>query len=97
MAARVVDLDALEIRSGERVVRLTLMEAELLRYLLERPGKIVGRKELLENVWRVREDTDTRAVDNFIVRLRRYLEPDPANPVHLVTVRGVGYRFVPEV
>ena len=96
VAGRTVDLDALEIRSSERTVHLTLMEADLLRYLLERPGKIVGRKELLENVWRVREDTDTRAIDNFIVRLRRYLEPDPANPVHLLTVRGVGYRFVPE-
>ena len=93
---RTIDLDALEIRSPGRTVHLTLMEADLLRYLLERPGKIVGRKELLENVWRVREDTDTRAIDNFIVRLRRYLEPDPANPVHLLTVRGVGYRFVPE-
>lgn len=95
VAGRTIDLEALEIRSGERVVRLTLMEADLLRYLLERPGKIVGRKELLENVWRVREDTDTRAIDNFIVRLRRYLEPDPVNPVHLLTVRGVGYRFLP--
>ena len=99
VAGRTVDLEALEIRSGgadEYKTRLTLMEADLLRYLLERPGKIVGRKELLENVWRVREDTDTRAIDNFIVRLRRYLEPDPVNPVHLVTVRGVGYRFLPE-
>lgn len=95
VAGRTIDLDALEIRSPGRTVHLTLMEADLLRYLLDRPGKIVGRKELLENVWRVREDTDTRAIDNFIVRLRRYLEPDPANPVHLLTVRGVGYRFVP--
>lgn len=94
VAERTIDLEALEIRSAERTVHLTLMEADLLRYLLERPGKVIGRKELLENVWRVREDTDTRAIDNFIVRLRRYLEPDPANPVHLLTVRGVGYRFM---
>ena len=72
------------------------MEADLLRYLLERPGKIIARKELLENVWHVHEDTDTRAIDNFLVRLRRYLEPDPAHPAHFLTVRGVGYRFVPE-
>ena len=72
------------------------MECDLLRYLIERPNKIVARKELLEKVWRVHEDTDTRAIDNFIVRLRRYLEPSPAKPVHLVAVRGVGYRFVPD-
>ena len=96
VAGRTVDFETLEIRSPDRTVNLTLMEADLLRYLFERPGKIVGRKELLENVWRVREDTDTRAIDNFIVRLRRYLEPDPVNPVHFITVRGVGYRFVPK-
>lgn len=93
---RVVSFDELEIRSPEKTVHLTVMEADLLRYLVERPGKIVPRKEILENVWRVHEDTDTRAIDNFIVRLRRYLEPDPAKPVHLLAVRGVGYRFVPE-
>jgi DNA-binding response OmpR family regulator len=96
LAHRTIDFDALEIRGDEKTVHLTLMEADLLRYLLERPGKIIPRKELLENVWRVHEDTDTRAIDNFIVRLRRYLEPDPANPAYLLTVRGVGYRFVPE-
>lgn len=102
LAGRTIDLDALEIRvpaaedAVAQTIHLTLMEAELLRYLLERPGKIIARKELLENVWRVHEDTDTRVIDNFIVRLRRYLEPDPAHPVHLLTVRGVGYRFQPE-
>jgi DNA-binding response OmpR family regulator len=95
IAGRTIDLEALEIRADDKTINLTLMEADLLRYLLERPGKIVSRKELLENVWRVHEDTDTRAIDNFIVRLRRYLEPDPASPKHLLTVRGVGYRFVP--
>ena len=95
---RTIDLDALEIRGpgGEPTIHLTVMEADLLRYLLERPNKIIARKELLENVWRVHEDTDTRAIDNFLVRLRRYLEPDPAHPAHFLTVRGVGYRFVPE-
>ncbi|HEX4156091.1 MAG TPA: response regulator transcription factor [Acidobacteriaceae bacterium] len=96
---RTIDLDALEIRSADpgldSVIHLTVMEADLLRYLLERPNKIIARKELLENVWHVHEDTDTRAIDNFLVRLRRYLEPDPAHPVHFLTVRGVGYRFVP--
>jgi DNA-binding response OmpR family regulator len=95
LAGRTIDLDTLEIRNGEKTIHLTLMEAELLRYLLDHPTKIVARKELLENVWHVKEDTDTRAIDNFIVRLRRYLEPDPSKPTHLLTVRGVGYRFVP--
>lgn len=93
---RTIDLDDLTIHAPDRMVHLTVMEADLLRYLLERPGRIVARKEILEKVWHVHENTDTRAIDNFIVRLRRYLEPDPANPVHLITVRGVGYRFVPE-
>lgn len=91
---KVIDFDTLEIRAGDKVTRLTLMEADLLRYLLGREGRVVSRKEILEEVWRVREDTDTRAIDNFIVRLRRYLEDDPVKPKHLLTVRGVGYRFV---
>ena len=91
---RVVDFQTLEIRGGEQPVRLTVMEADLLRYLVERPGRVVSRKELLEQVWRVQGDTDTRPIDNFIVRLRRYLEPEPAEPIYFLTVRGVGYRFV---
>jgi DNA-binding response OmpR family regulator len=91
---RTINFDTLEIRTPDKLVHLTLMEADLLRYLIERPGKIIPRKEILENVWRVHEDTDTRAIDNFIVRLRRYLEPDPSKPAHLLTVRGVGYRFI---
>ena len=75
---------------------LTLMEATLLRYLVGREGHTVSRKELLEEVWGVRQDTDTRAVDNFIARLRRYIEADPSHPEYLQTVRGVGYRFVAE-
>lgn len=96
IAGRVIDLETLEIRAEGKTIHLTLMEADLLRYLLERPGKIVPRKELLEKVWHVHEDTDTRAIDNFIVRLRRYLEPDPSNPRYFLTVRGVGYRFAPD-
>ena len=75
---------------------LTLMETTLLRYLVRREGQTVSRKALLEEVWGVREDTDTRTVDNFIARLRRYLEAEPSHPRHLLTVRGVGYRFVAE-
>ena len=91
---RTICFDTLEIRAPGKITHLTLMEADLLRYLIERPGKIISRKEILENVWRVHEDTDTRAIDNFIVRLRRHLEPDPSKPAHLLTVRGVGYRFM---
>ncbi len=92
---RRIDFDALELEAPERKVRLTLMEADLLRYLVKNRERIVSRKELLEQVWHVREDTDTRAIDNFIVRLRRYIEDDPSNPRYLQTVRGVGYRFAP--
>ena len=94
-AGRRIDFDALELQALGRTVRLTLMEADLLRHLTRNRERIVSRKELLEEVWHVREDTDTRAIDNFIVRLRRYLEDDPAEPKYLQTVRGVGYRFVP--
>ena len=76
------------------VFPLTLMEANVLRYLVESEGKRVSRKAMLANVWGLHEDTDTRAIDNFIVRLRRYIEDDPTRPRHLQTVRGVGYRFV---
>ena len=91
---RTVDFASLEILGGEQPVHLTVMEADLLRYLTDRPGKVISRKELLEQVWRVQGDTDTRPIDNFIVRLRRYLEPQPAEPIYLLTVRGVGYRYM---
>jgi DNA-binding response OmpR family regulator len=91
---RTIRFDALELVAPNRTTNLTVMEADLLRYLTEREGQIVSRKDILEQVWRVHEDTDTRAIDNFIVRLRRYIEDDPANPQHLVTVRGIGYRFI---
>jgi two-component system, OmpR family, alkaline phosphatase synthesis response regulator PhoP len=93
---KTIDFDTLELRVGERTLPLTLMEANLLRYLIAHEGKAVSRKSMLEDVWGVREDTDTRAIDNFIVRLRRYIEREPAQPRHLLTVRGVGYRFVAE-
>jgi DNA-binding response OmpR family regulator len=90
-----VDFQNLQLCSGDRVYQLTLMEAELLRYLIQKSGQAVSRKAILEDVWNLREDTDTRAIDNFIVRLRRYIELDSAKPRHLLTVRGVGYKFVP--
>jgi two-component system alkaline phosphatase synthesis response regulator PhoP len=93
-SGRVIDFVNLELSVGDRKLQLTLMEANLLRYLIAREGQVSSRQKLLEEVWGVREDTDTRAIDNFVVRLRRYIEDDPAQPKHLLTVRGVGYRFV---
>ena len=91
---KTIDFGALELRSGESTIHLTLMESELLRHLVRNDGKIVSRKQILEEVWGLHEDTDTRAIDNFVVRLRRYIEDDPGHPRHLLTVRGVGYRFL---
>jgi DNA-binding response OmpR family regulator len=91
---KTVDFDSLELTVRGRVFRLTLMEAGLLRYLIEHEGKTISRKTMLQDVWTLQENTDTRPIDNFIVRLRRYLEDDPTKPRHLLTVRGVGYRFV---
>ena len=88
-----LDLRALELHANGRAYRLTVMEADLLAYLVRHAGQVVSRKAILEDVWDLREDTDTRAIDNFIVRLRRYLEADPSRPALILTVRGVGYRL----
>jgi DNA-binding response OmpR family regulator len=93
---RTIDFGNLELRNDGATTHLTVMEAELLRYLIRHRGQVVSRKSILEEVWDLREDTDTRAIDNFIVRLRRYIEDDPERPQHLLTVRGVGYRFEAE-
>ena len=95
-AGRTIDFTAMEVRAGDRTCRLTLMECELLRYLVKHAGQPVSRRAILADVWGLSEGTDTRAIDNFVVRLRRYIEDRPASPEHLLTVRGVGYRFVPE-
>ena len=96
IGGRTIDFTNLELKDETETIQLTLMEAKLLRHLIENEGKAVSRKEILEEVWDLHEDTDTRAIDNFIVRLRRYLETDPSNPQILQTVRGVGYKFVKE-
>jgi len=93
---RTIDFGKLELRVNGNTIHLTLMEAEFLRHLIRNAGRIVSRKSILEEVWGLHEDTDTRAIDNFVVRLRKYIEDDPAKPMHLVTVRGVGYRFLAE-
>ena len=93
---RQVDFSKQQISARGTTRNLTLLEARLLHYLIVNEGRNVSRESLLQDVWGVREDTDTRAVDNFIVRLRRLIETDPSKPRHLLTVRGVGYRFVAE-
>jgi DNA-binding response OmpR family regulator len=90
---RTIDFDNLELTGPDGVVHLTLMEMKLLRFLIENKERPVSRKTILEDVWNLQEDTDTRAIDNFIVRLRKYIEDDPANPKIVKTVRGVGYKF----
>ncbi len=95
-AGKSIDFAELELRTFGNTIHLTVMEAELLRYLVRSEGRVVARKSILEDVWGLHEDTDTRAIDNFVVRLRRYIEDDPSQPKHLQTVRGVGYRFVAE-
>ena len=94
VGAATLHFDRFELETPRGTVRLTTREMGLLRALIEREGEAVTRGELLEEVWGLRPDTKTRVVDSFIVRIRRYIEPDPANPRHIVSVRGHGYRLV---
>ncbi|HEY5810528.1 MAG TPA: response regulator transcription factor, partial [Povalibacter sp.] len=91
---KTVEFQALELRTPQGTHRLTVMEMDLLRYLIRHSGSVVSRKQILQDVWGLPEDMDTRAIDNFIVRLRKYIEAEPSRPKHLLTVRGVGYKFV---
>ena len=93
-ADKTVDFDAQELQVGTNTFPLTLMETNLLRYLVQHEGRTVSRKKMLEDVWNLREDTDTRAIDHFIARLRKHIEKEPSRPRHLLTVRGVGYKFI---
>jgi DNA-binding response OmpR family regulator len=94
-AGRTLDFRAMEVRALGNAHRLTQMECDLLKYLVKNAGQAVSRGTILEDVWGLHESTDTRAIDNFIVRLRRYIEDRPSSPKILLTVRGVGYKFVP--
>ena len=89
----IVHFERFELETPRGRVELTVREMALLRALLSREGETVSRGELLQDVWGLRPDTQTRVVDSFIVRLRRYLEPNPARPKHILSVRGRGYRF----
>lgn len=92
-----VNFDTWEARSGERPVRLTNLEMKLLKYLVEHEGVVVSRTELLEKVWGMANAPATRTVDTFMLNLRKYFEKDPSQPVHFLSVRGTGYRFVRKV
>jgi DNA-binding response OmpR family regulator len=95
-AGRTIDFGAMEVRARGESHRLTQMECDLLRYLVRNAGLAVSRATILEQVWDLHGSTDTRAIDNFVVRLRRYIEDRPSAPRHLLTVRGVGYKFIGE-
>ena len=86
----------LNVKTALKEFELTQREAMVLKYLIERKGKIVSRKELLENVWHINPEIETRTIDNFISRLRKYFEPDPDNPIYIKGIRSVGYEFVDE-
>jgi DNA-binding response OmpR family regulator len=88
-----IRFDNLTAKAGGRTIRLTPHEAMVLKYLIDHKGKVVSRKELLENVWQIFSDVETRTVDNFIVRLRKYFEPDPSKPIFIRSIRSAGYIF----
>jgi DNA-binding response OmpR family regulator len=96
VGAAEVDFASFELRRGDVTARLTLLEAMLLKLLVERRGQVVTKADILEKVWNLNPDTETRAVDNFVMRLRRHLEDDPRSPRLLQTVRGIGYRLADE-
>jgi two-component system OmpR family response regulator len=89
-----VDFSTFQVRNGEAVHSLTTMEMQLLKYFIEHQGVVLSRSQLLRDVWEEKADLATRSIDNFVMRLRKVIEPDPANPAHLLSVRGTGYRFV---
>ncbi len=88
-----INFESLNCKNSKEEFKLTPQEAMVLKYLIDNEGKIVSRKELLEKVWHMNPDIETRTVDNFIVRLRKYFESDPSNPVYFKSVRGAGYMF----
>jgi two-component system OmpR family response regulator len=85
-----------ELIVGEASYALTPKELELLKYFIEHEGTVLSRAEIMEHVWDDPSDLTTRTIDNFVLRLRKYIEPDPTNPQHILSVRGAGYRFVGE-
>jgi len=92
----VIDFDTFEVTNDNSPIRMTQLEMKLLQYFVQHEGRVIPRHELLENVWRMPGHVQTRAPDQFIRRLRKAFEPDPANPIHFLTIRDAGYRFVAE-
>ena len=90
-----IDFDTHSATVAGKPVRMTQLELDLLYYFAQNPGRVLSRDELLERVWKLRNAPNTRSVDNFIGRLRRYFEPLPDKPVHFVSHRGAGYKFLP--
>jgi len=90
-----INFDTHEATADGKPVRLTQLELDLLHYFARNPGRVLSREELLEHVWKLRNAPNTRSVDNFIARLRKYFEPLPDKPVHIVSHRGAGYKFIP--
>jgi DNA-binding response OmpR family regulator len=91
-----VNFEKLSCRSGSKDMKLTAHEAMFLRYLIDNQGRVISRKEILENVWNIDSEVETRTIDNFVVRLRKFFEPDPSHPIYIKSVRGVGYEFEAE-
>lgn len=89
-----INFEELSCQSGENKFQLTQLEALVLRYLIDHQGKIISRQELLTQVWDMSNAIETRTVDNFIARLRKYFEPDPTHPIYIKSVRGAGYIFI---
>ena len=89
-----INFDTHEVKVGDELVQLTQLELDLLRYFAENAGRVLSRTELLERVWKLRNYSNTRTVDNFISRLRRRFEADPSEPAHFLSVRGAGYKFI---
>ena len=88
-----INFEKLTILNNQKTTSLTVHEGMLLKYFIENKDRIISRKELLENVWQIHSDIETRTVDTFIARLRKLLEEDPANPIYIKSVRGAGYIF----
>jgi DNA-binding response OmpR family regulator len=89
-----VDFDKFEVTVGEKTQNLTTQEMQLLRYFITHEGKVLSRFDILEDVWDHNPDVTVRTIDNFVLRLRKMIEANPAAPQHILSVRGTGYRFV---
>lgn len=91
-----VNFQTFEVTVGERTHNLTTLQMQLLKYFLDNPHRVLSRHEILEHVWPESADVTTRTIDNFVMQLRKIIEPDPSRPQHILSVRGTGYRFLAE-